>query len=187
MSPHDDQIGLHFARGTGDLVHRITMNVYTDPRIFDLAAAVEKLPNTAPMHRSVQAATGTDVETPLPHAVGEGGPERVANKAATVAVYGRCAASIGSNEKVTSPPDLLGKDADLALKCTHRHNSGRRGSNPRHSRWQRDALPLSYARESELKYSKGARQAKARRMQREALQGPGRPGPRKICPPADFS
>src|SRR5690349_3434011 len=25
--------------------------------------------------------------------------------------------------------------------------SGRRGSNPRHSRWQRDALPLSYARE----------------------------------------
>ena len=24
--------------------------------------------------------------------------------------------------------------------------SGRRGSNPRHSRWQRDALPLSYAR-----------------------------------------
>ena len=26
--------------------------------------------------------------------------------------------------------------------------SGRRGSNPRHSRWQRDALPLSYARET---------------------------------------
>ena len=25
--------------------------------------------------------------------------------------------------------------------------SGRRGSNPRHSRWQRDALPLSYARD----------------------------------------
>ena len=26
------------------------------------------------------------------------------------------------------------------------NESGRRGSNPRHSRWQRDALPLSYAR-----------------------------------------
>ena len=26
--------------------------------------------------------------------------------------------------------------------------SGRRGSNPRLSRWQRDALPLSYARDS---------------------------------------
>ena len=31
-------------------------------------------------------------------------------------------------------------------------NSGRRGSNPRHSRWQRDALPLSYARDSVCLY-----------------------------------
>jgi hypothetical protein len=30
--------------------------------------------------------------------------------------------------------------------------SGRRGSNPRHSRWQRDALPLSYARASPYMY-----------------------------------
>ena len=31
--------------------------------------------------------------------------------------------------------------------------SGRRDSNSRHSRWQRDALPLSYARLIALKYS----------------------------------
>jgi integrase len=39
---------------------RLTMNVYTDPRIFDLAGAVEKLPAIAPMERAVAMAAGTD-------------------------------------------------------------------------------------------------------------------------------
>src|SRR6266513_1375164 len=41
---------------------RLTMNVYTDPRVFDLAGAVEKLP-TLPVDRSqpeTAKATGTD-------------------------------------------------------------------------------------------------------------------------------
>ena len=41
---------------------RLTMNVYTDPRIFDLAGAVEKIPNLAAKAAASQwsAATGTD-------------------------------------------------------------------------------------------------------------------------------
>ena len=35
----------------------------------------------------------------------------------------------------------------------HMKWSGRRDSNSRHSRWQRDALPLSYARLIDLKYN----------------------------------
>ena len=44
---------------------RLTMNVYTDPRIFDLAGAVEKLP-TLPAHipqKQTAKATGTDGPT----------------------------------------------------------------------------------------------------------------------------
>ena len=38
-------------------------------------------------------------------------------------------------------------------KVKHMNWSGRRDSNSRHSRWQRDALPLSYARLIVLKYN----------------------------------
>ena len=44
---------------------RLTMNVYTDPRIFDLAGAVEKLPSlpTDTSQREAARATGTDGAT----------------------------------------------------------------------------------------------------------------------------
>jgi hypothetical protein len=43
---------------------RLTMEVYTDPRIFDLKAAVEKLPSIQPDKPEALAATGTDDTAP---------------------------------------------------------------------------------------------------------------------------
>ncbi len=48
-----------------------------------------------------------------------------------------------------SPPTITTSTEDKAcikLQVEHMNWSGRRDSNSRHSRWQRDALPLSYAR-----------------------------------------
>jgi hypothetical protein len=41
---------------------KLTMNVYTDPRVFDMAGAVEQLPSLTPADAAVAQATGTDGE-----------------------------------------------------------------------------------------------------------------------------
>ena len=46
-----------------------------------------------------------------------------------------------------NPREMSLKDTTRRRGTPGRLRSGRRGSNPRHSRWQRDALPLSYARD----------------------------------------
>lgn len=71
---------------------RLTMNVYTDPRIFDLAGAVEMLPNLpadAPQTETAKA-TGTDGS----EAVAVGRSECVSSQPALI---GDCSAIIGKN------------------------------------------------------------------------------------------
>jgi integrase len=97
---------------------RLTMNVYTDPRIFNLAAAVEKLPGTGPdtPQAQTQAATGTDASRPLPGPGLGTGEKRVANRVATTAPHGRCSASIGTDEGSKKPQDLSGKMRNVQSK-----------------------------------------------------------------------
>jgi len=73
---------------------RLTMKVYTDPRIFDLAAAVAKLPLPPVEHKNAAAATGTD-----------GGPiqqtttmEQVANRVAIATLDRQSVASTGNQD-----------------------------------------------------------------------------------------
>jgi len=99
---------------------RLTMNLYTDPRIFDLKAAVEKMPTilpTTPESRR-QAATGTDTIIPFPDVVGTGGTSRrgkeVAQEVARIGLFGRCSAGIGDNDedrRNRKLQDLTGKIA----------------------------------------------------------------------------
>ena len=86
---------------------RLTMKVYTDPRIFNLAAAVEKLPSLTPDDpaQQSQAATGTDANTPL--------PLRGANRVANIATYGQCSASIGNDEGEGKPKGKPMKTSDF--------------------------------------------------------------------------
>ncbi len=67
---------------------RLTMNVYTDPRVFDMAGAVEKLPALAAMESQTAKATGTD-DTILPL----GRSESVSGPSARI---GYCSAVIGN-------------------------------------------------------------------------------------------
>jgi integrase len=66
---------------------RLTMNVYTDPRVFDMAGAVEKLPAMVAMHVPALQATGTDGNS-LPAGWCESGTSPSAQ-------IGHCSASIG--------------------------------------------------------------------------------------------
>ena len=72
---------------------RLTMEVYTDPRIFDLAGAVEKLPITLNRADEAQAAqaTGTDA---APFQQGQ----QVANRVATATLDRQPAASKGNRD-----------------------------------------------------------------------------------------
>ncbi len=64
---------------------RLTMNVYTDPRIFDMAGAVEKLTALAPEQAAAVVATGTDGSLSVTGSV-----------TGSSAQIGYCAASIGN-------------------------------------------------------------------------------------------
>jgi hypothetical protein len=67
---------------------RLTMNVSTDPRIFDMAGAVEKLTAMSPAKPAIVAATGTDDSRPLK----AGRSKSVSSPAAQI---GYCSESIG--------------------------------------------------------------------------------------------
>jgi len=93
---------------------RLTMNVYTDPRIFDLANAVEKLPlppsqtpTTTPL-----SATGTDNAIPLPNAIAGQIADGVAQEVARTATHVQCSASNGTHREGRTPQDLSGKIAN---------------------------------------------------------------------------
>ena len=90
---------------------RLTMNVYTDPRIFDLSAAVEKLPTLtadAPDSQK-QIATGTDANAPLPAGAADGEKSRVAIRVAPKATLGHCMALTGTHGGDGKPQDSAGK------------------------------------------------------------------------------
>ncbi len=70
---------------------RLTMNVYTDPRIFDMAGAVEKLTALAPQAPAV-VATGTDDNNPAQSA-------RTVCVTSPSAVIGVCSAPIGTQHQ----------------------------------------------------------------------------------------
>jgi hypothetical protein len=71
---------------------KLTMNVYTDPRMFDMAGAVEKLPAMVAEKPEAARATGTDGINPLP----AGGSESVSSPSAEI---GHCSAAIGSDRQ----------------------------------------------------------------------------------------
>lgn len=73
---------------------RLTMNVYTDPKVFNLAAAVEKLPATLT------------------------GEPKVANRVATGGMFGHCTAPNGTNSGgaiYANSPMKTAKSCDLAV------------------------------------------------------------------------
>ena len=86
---------------------RLTMNVYTDPRIFDLAGAVEKLPLPS-LHLPALAATGTNNSAPLPNGVAQQGAHRVAR----IGLFGQRSALIGPMSREEKIRDLSGKTAN---------------------------------------------------------------------------
>ena len=99
---------------------RLTMNLYTDPRIFDLKAAIEKMPPitaTTPESRR-QAATGTDAAFYLPDIArtgGSKGSKEVAQEVARIGLFGRCSVDIGSGDedrRNKKLQDLSGKNAN---------------------------------------------------------------------------
>lgn len=96
---------------------RLTMNLYTDPRIFDLKSAVEKMPTITPTtpDSQQQAATGTDATIPFPNATRIGndvGSKRVAQEVARTATYGQCSASNGTHHETKNLQDLSGKSVN---------------------------------------------------------------------------
>ena len=87
---------------------RLTMKVYTDPRIFDLQGAVEKLPIPAVKAPDAIAATGTDAGT-SPGST----DRRVANRVATTAILG-----LSASPAVTKPGQGDGAQLiDLGTTC----------------------------------------------------------------------
>ena len=87
---------------------RLTMNVYTDPRVCDMAGAVEKLPAMVAMTPQVVKATGTD-DAPM-HS---GRTKSVTNRSAGIGYW---SASTGKvEEPVTSTLTIVG-DSDWQQK-----------------------------------------------------------------------
>ncbi len=81
---------------------RLTMNTYTDPRIFDMAGAVEKMPALAASEPLAIVATGTDAAM----VATAGRSESVSSPHAPI---GNCSATIGrSAECPTSPLSIAG-------------------------------------------------------------------------------
>ena len=101
---------------------RLTMNVYTDPRIFDLAGAVAKLPAlTEPNGAESVKGTGTAGDAA---AAGAGRSKSVSS---SVAQIGGCSAVIGKDERSASMPLTLVTGRDRQQKTP----SGRDGENER--------------------------------------------------------
>lgn len=122
---------------------RLTMNVYTDPRIFDLAGAVELLPslNSEKAHPKVPIPNGT-----LNSCGEKFDSEFVSSSSALSGIVRQSSAEMshlalmsinpygGNDRQQKTPPAGWGK------------MSGRRDSNPQQLAWKASALPLSYAR-----------------------------------------
>jgi hypothetical protein len=111
---------------------RLTMNTYSDPRIFDLAGAVETLPalTDKPAVETV-VATGTD---------GEAG-RRVCG-ITTSAVLGQCPAVIGNNAGPARMTLTLAGDGDWQQKTP----SGRDGEKQRAKGFEPSTLTLGTSR-----------------------------------------
>ena len=91
---------------------RLTMKVYTDPRIFDLAGAVEKLPTIPPRRQAAQA-TGTDGMAGITDERTAGRTESVTYEPAGI---GYCAAGIGQPHIAEEPSQPLLIDGDRQAK-----------------------------------------------------------------------
>jgi integrase len=90
---------------------RLTMKVYTDPRIFDLASAVEKLKIPAATQASSSAATGTDSKTVFTNESGR--CESVSSPSAEIGV---CATTIGGVDGRTGSALTLATGGDRQQK-----------------------------------------------------------------------
>ncbi len=121
---------------------RLTMNTYTDPRIFDLAGAVGKLTALAPEQPVAVVATGTDDINTLP----DGRTKSVTSPSAQI---GYCSASIGKTGRAGESTLSLVNSSNRQQKphpAGMGKKSGRRDSNPRRQPWEGCILPLNYAR-----------------------------------------
>jgi len=87
---------------------RLTMNVYTDPRMFDMNGAVEKLPAMVKMEPKAAKATGTDDTILL-----GGVSESVSSSSARI---GYCSASIGKPVGHSETPLTLVHGSDRQQK-----------------------------------------------------------------------
>jgi hypothetical protein len=103
---------------------RLTMNVYTDPRIFDLAGAVAKLPPIAPPETAVAVATGTDDADSLPPPDEKSGTKSVTTSSAPIGI---CLASIGKDAIIARRALTLVSGRDRQQKTP----SGKDGANER--------------------------------------------------------
>ena len=72
---------------------RLTMNVYTDPRVFDMAGAVEKLPTMGAMERAEVKGSGTGNQPLITNTLLAGRSESVSSPSAPIR---QCSASIGN-------------------------------------------------------------------------------------------
>ncbi len=97
---------------------RLTMKVYTDPRIFNLAAAVEKLPSLMLDEKQAQAATGTN---------GTDGGEQGANRVANALTKGHLLALTGTIGEGRKDANLPGKQADLPSSALTGKRAGEGG------------------------------------------------------------
>ena len=96
---------------------RLTMKVYTDPRVFDLAGAVEKLPIAlnAAVGMATEHATGTDAQG-MPYQEPSGG--RVADRVATATLDRRLRASSGKSASISTRSQVQ-RPAGIGNKKTH--------------------------------------------------------------------
>jgi hypothetical protein len=103
---------------------RLTMNVYTDPRIFDLAGAVAKLPAIASMKSLAAIATGTDDAQAFTGIDEESVTKSVTTSSARI---GDCLAFIGKIPVTRDRALSLASGIDRQQKTP----SGRDGANER--------------------------------------------------------
>jgi len=97
---------------------RLTMNVYTDPRIFDLAGAVAKLPTFDGVTEAQAAkATGTD---------GTDEVRRTESATSQPARMGICSAGIRQGDDEGDGKLTISNGRDLRMKNPHRHDGGKR-------------------------------------------------------------
>jgi integrase len=120
---------------------RLTMTVYTDPRIFDLAGAVEKLSLPPVEQTTVAVATGTDGGQVQQSATGEQG----ANRVATATFDRQLVATNGNRDAAPDVPVRPDNGGDWQQKTPSGRDGGKAGDlgfEPRQTDPESVVLPL---------------------------------------------